>query len=91
MSKNLKQRIEDLMARTESPSVMENCKAAIAKFNEYTALNLPATVMEKMEDVIAEEFIGSLSEEGAILEFSDIAINNLGVRSAIAELSKTDT
>lgn len=91
MSKNLKQRIEDLMARTDSSSVMESCKAAIAKFNEYAALNLPAPVMEKMEDVIAEEFIGGLSEEGAILEFSDIAINNLGVRNAIAELGKVDT
>lgn len=91
MSKNLKQRIEDLMARTESPAVMESCKVAIAKFNEYAALNLPAPVMEKMEDVIAEEFIGGLSEEGAILEFSDIAIHNLGVRSAIAELGKVDT
>ena len=91
MSKNLKQRIEDLMARTESPAVMENCKTAIAKFNEYAALNMPAAVMEKMESVIAEEFIGSLSDEGAILEFSDIAINNLGVRNAIAELGKVDT
>ena len=91
MSKNLKQRIEDLMARTDSPAVMENCKSAIAKFNEFAALNLPAAVMGKMEDVIAEEFIGSLSDEGAILEFSDIAINNLGVRSAIAELGKVDT
>ena len=91
MSKNLKQRIEDLMSRTESPSVVENCKAALAKFNEYVALNLPPSVMEKMESVIAEDFITALSDEGAILEFSDIAINNLGVRNAIANLNKVDT
>lgn len=91
MSKNLKQRIESLMARTESTSVMESCKAAISKFNEYTSLELPASVMEKMESVIAEEFISKLTDEGAIFEFSDIAINNLGVRNAIAELSKINT
>ena len=91
MSKNLKQRIENLMARTESSSVMENCKTALAKFNEFAALNLPTPVMEKMEDVIAEEFLNNLQEETAILEFSDIAINNLGVRSSIETLKKLDT
>lgn len=91
MSKNLKQRIENLMARTESPSVMENCKTALAKFNEFAALNLPTPVMEKMEDVIAEDFLSNLQEEAAILEFSDIAINNLGVRSSIETLKKLDT
>jgi hypothetical protein len=91
MSKNLKKRIESLMERTESTSVLESCKAAISKFNEYAALELPASVMEKMESVIAEEFISKLNDEGAIFEFSDIAINNLGVRNAIAELGKINT
>ena len=91
MSKNLKQRIEDLMGRTESSSVLENCKQAISKFNEYSTLNLPTSVMEKMEDVIAEDFITNLQDSAALLEFSDIAINNLGVRKSISELKKVDT
>jgi hypothetical protein len=91
MSKNLKQRIEDLMTRTESSSVLENCKQAISKFNEYSTLNLPHSVMEKMEDVIAEDFISNLQDNAALLEFSDIAINNLGVRKSISELRKIDT
>ena len=91
MSKNLKQRIESLMSRSDASAVLDSCKTAIAKFNEYATLNLPQSVMENIESVIAEDFINSLSDEGAILEFSDIAINNLGVRKTYSELKKLDT
>jgi hypothetical protein len=100
MSKNLKQRIESLAGRTGSKVILSICETALAKFDEYANLNMPSSVMENLETVIAEDLIASLNDEGAILElmedgtlgaileFTDIAINNIGVRKGYADLKK---
>lgn len=86
MSKNLKQRIEDLMIRTNSNKVLEACKDAIIKMNKYEGMKLQETAAKNLEDSIIETFIVAISEESAIVEFADIAIQNLGVRSGVSKL-----
>ena len=91
MPKNLKSRIEDLMIRTGSEKVLEACKSALDMHVAMSTFNMSKDAEDRMELVIAEDLINSLSGEEAVLEFSDIAIRNLGVRKGIEDLKNDKT
>lgn len=86
MSKKLKHRIEDLMNRAVSEKVFEACKHSLEMHKLMASFNMTAEAEEKMEAVIVEDLISSLAGDEAVLEFSDIAIKNLGVRKGIESL-----
>ena len=99
MSK-LRKRIESLSSTTTSLKAVELCTEALSKMTEYTAnFRLTPQMLEQIETTVGSALVEGLTiatDKDAIVEnFIStekriIAINNLGVREAIAAVKSSD-
>jgi hypothetical protein len=99
MSK-LRKRIESLSSSTTSLKAVELCKEALSKMSEYTAnFGLTPHMLERIESTVGEVLVEGLTlatDKDAVVENfittekRILAINNLGVKEAIAAVKECD-
>ena len=99
MSK-LRKRIESLSSSTTSLKAVELCKEALSKMSEYTAnFGLTPHMLERIESTVGEVLVEGLTvatdkdsvvENFITTEKRILAINNLGVKEAIAAVKECD-
>lgn len=96
MSK-IKTRIEGFKSTTGSQEAITACNEALARYSEYSYINLSPVDNAKIENAIAESLISALESigESGVKSFLAIekriyGINNLGVKTTLAAVKESD-
>jgi hypothetical protein len=96
MSK-IKTRIQGFKSTTGSQEAITACNEALARYAEYSYINLSPADNAKVENAIAESLIAALEniDESGVKSFLDIekriyGMNNLGVKTTLAAVKESD-